>query len=53
MSRKCSTNHADAGVVDPGSGNLCALAVLSDELSEEQTAPTLTYLRLNSRPEKY
>lgn len=45
MSRKFNTGHNDDAVLDPGKDNLCAIAVLDDELYWEHSVSTVITLR--------
>ena len=51
MSRAFDTGHPeDDAVIDPSRDNLCAIAVLNDELNEEHSVSTVITLRF-TRPE--
>jgi hypothetical protein len=46
MGRKFSTGNGDDAAIDPKKDNLCAIAILNDELYEEHSVSTLIHLRL-------
>jgi len=48
MSRKFNTGHNDDAVIDPSKDNICAIAVLDDELYWEHSISSLITLRLVS-----
>ncbi len=50
ISRKFNTGHPDDAVIDPSRDNLCAIAVLNDELYEEHSVSTLITLRFGGEP---
>ena len=45
MSRRFNTGHADDAVIDPKRDNLCAIAVLDDELYWEHSVSPVIVLR--------
>ncbi|MBM4067095.1 MAG: hypothetical protein FJ266_15925 [Planctomycetes bacterium] len=48
MSRKFTTGHTDDAVIDPSKDNICAIAVLNDELYWEHSVSALITLRFVS-----
>ncbi len=48
MSRKFNTDHNDDAVIDPTTSNICAIAVLDDELYWEHSASSIIILRFVS-----
>ena len=48
MSRKFNTGHNDDAVIDPIKDNICAIAVLNDELYWEHSVSSLITLRFVS-----
>ncbi len=50
ISRKFKTGHSDDAVIDPTRDNVCAIAVLNDELNEEHSVSTLITLRFVGGP---
>ena len=48
MSRKFNTGHNDDAVIDPSKDNICAIAVLDDELYWEHSVSSLITLRFVS-----
>jgi len=53
MGRKFDTGHSDDdAVIDPKKDNICAIAVLDDELYEEHSVSTVIVLRFKGGPGK-
>ena len=52
MSRKFNTGHPDDAVIDPSKDNICAIAVMDDELYEEHSVSTVIVLRFKGGPRK-
>ncbi len=50
ISRKFNTGHSDDAIIDPTRDNVCAIAVLNDELYEEHSVSTLITLRFVGGP---
>ena len=50
MSRKFNTGNADDAVIDPGRDNICAIAVLNDELYWRHSVSTAIALRFAGGP---
>ena len=48
MSRKCNTGHDDDTVIDPAKDNICAIAILDDELYWDHSVSPVITLRFIS-----